>query len=461
MRASRGSIGVWLAAGVAAAALLTPAAMWGWLQVAARPVDNLRIDGWVLPEGEELESALAARARMRRRQRLTLETGHHVWRPTYGELGARWSVREVLDRADRVGRSPNPVVSLGDWWKGAFGGGHELSWNARIADEQALAEYVERIRAEVDRLPVPGSFDPQGNPIDGLHGEALNVSATAAAIRRAVERGADHVKVSTDVTPPPRLHRRFDDEDPVASADVLMERRETKYNHNNRGRATNVELAAKKLDGQVVMPGDVLSFNAVVGKRTRERGFGGAKELKDGEVVDGVGGGVCQTAGTLHAAAFYAGLFVEDYQPHSRLKRFQYLPPGLDTMVAWPSWLPEDDLERTRDLKIRNPYPFPVVVKMSFFEATPYQSVLRAELWGASKPYRVEYSFDEVDRVPAGERVREVSELPAGERRVVQKPLDGLVIVRRRTIYTPTERKVEEHRLAYPPTPRVVEVGAS
>lgn len=175
----------------------------------------------------------------------------------------------------------------------------------------------------------------------------------------------------------------------------------------------------------------------------------------------GSAGGVCQTAGTLHAAAFYAGLFVEDYQPHSRLKRYQYLPPGLDTMVAWPRFIPEDEVERTRDLKLRNPSPFPVIVKMSFFEDSPYQSLLRAELWGAAKPYRVEYSFGEVERVPAGERKREVSDLPPGERRVRQKPLDGLVIKRRRTIFTPTQRKVEEHRIAYPPTPKVVEVGAS
>jgi vancomycin resistance protein YoaR len=206
------------------------------------------------------------------------------------------------------------------------------------------------------------------------------------------------------------------------------------------------------------MPGDGFSFNAVVGKRDAARGFAPATELMNGEVVEGVGGGVCQVAGTLHAAAFFAGLIVEEYRPHSRLNQFAYLRPGLDTMVAWPDHATE--LSQTKDMRLRNPYPFPVQIRASTLSKTPFQNILRIELYGAARPFRVDWSFEEVDRVPAGEVRRVDPTLRPGEERITQKPLEGIVIMRRRTIYMPTRRVPEETRVAYPPTPLIVSVGA-
>jgi vancomycin resistance protein YoaR len=233
---------------------------------------------------------------------------------------------------------------------------------------------------------------------------------------------------------------------------------ETQFRPGNNGRAINIQLAARLLDGQLMMPGAELSFNQVVGKREVTRGFAPATELMTGEVVQGVGGGVCQVAGTLHAAAFFAGLIVLEYRPHSRLNQFAYLRPGLDTMVAWPDHAKE--LRDTKDMRVQNPYPFPVRIKTSTYTKSAYQAVLRVELYGASKPFRVDFSFQEIGRVPASEERRTDSSLAAGEQRVQQQALDGLVIMRRRTIYMPTRRVDEETRVAYPPTPRIVLVGS-
>jgi vancomycin resistance protein YoaR len=174
-------------------------------------------------------------------------------------------------------------------------------------------------------------------------------------------------------------------------------------------------------------------------------------------VVQGVGGGVCQVAGTLHAAAFFAGLIVEEYRPHSRLNQFAYLRPGLDTMVAWPDHARE--LSETKDMRLRNPYPFPILIKAGTYKKQPFQQAVRVELYGASRPFRVDFSFEEVDRVPAGEVRRQDAGLGAGQQRVDQQPLDGIVIMRRRTIYMPTRRVEEVTRVAYPPTPRIISVG--
>jgi vancomycin resistance protein YoaR len=361
----------------------------------------------------------------------------------------------MLNAVHQVGRSSSPLVALLAWWRGALGSGHELRLRPRIEDESALDAYAQRLREEVDRLPIPGSYDPEGKPIEGLPGEALDEEAVKRAIRGALLRNTQKLKVATIVTPPPRSHRRF--ENPVSAANVLMVRQETHFRPHG-GRAINIELAARKIDGQLVMPGASFSFNAAVGKREAGRGFAPALELMNGEVVEGIGGGVCQVAGTLHAAAFFAGLNVEEYRPHSRLNQFAYLRPGLDTMVAWPDHVTE--VADTKDMRLKNPYPFPILIKARTVQTGHGQSTLQVDLFGSSRPFRVDFDFKEISRVPAGEVRRPDTSLAKDQERVQQQPLDGIVILRSRTIYMPTGRVEEETRVAYPPTPRIVLFGA-
>jgi vancomycin resistance protein YoaR len=438
-------------------ALVIPLGLWAhfWLQGA--PLSGIRVGNHPLPRSGSPEKFLEGKARLWAEESLSIETGFHVWRPTRAELGAALPVADAMAQVRAFGRSPNPFVSLADYWTGRFGPGHRVRWRARVVDEEALDRYVQTIRNEVDRLPIPGSFDPEGKPIEGLPGEALDVEATKRAIRAAVARGGKGMTVATLVTPAPRSFRRF--ANPSSDASVLMIAQETDYRPGNQGRAINIELAVQKLNGQLMMPGAGLSFNQVVGKRDAARGFAPAAELMNGEVAQGIGGGVCQVAGTLHAAAFFAGLIVEEYRPHSRLNQFAYLRPGLDTMVAWPDHA--KSLEETKDMRIRNPYPFPVLIKATTTIKQPFQAVLRVELYGASRPFRVDWSFEEVGRVEAGEVRRPDPSLARGQEKVSQNPLDGLVIMRRRTIYMPTRRVEEETRVAYPPTPRVILVGTS
>ena len=126
---------------------------------------------------------------------------------------------------------------------------------------------------------------------------------------------------------------------------------------------------------------------------------------------------------------------------------FAYLRPGLDTMVAWPDHV--DDVRNTRDLRLRNPYPVPVLIRSAVIARDGGPSTLRIELYGAARPWRVDYSFEEVGS-EAAEALRRVdASLAPGQSRVQQEALDGLVILRRRTIYTPT-RRIEEVALWRP-----------
>ncbi|HEY6881016.1 MAG TPA: G5 domain-containing protein, partial [Polyangiales bacterium] len=142
---------------------------------------------------------------------------------------------------------------------------------------------------------------------------------------------------------------------------------------------------------------------------------------------------------------------------HSRLNMLAYLRPGLDTMVAWPEHVA--DVRDTKDMRIRNPYPFPITVRATVINERPL-STLRVDLYGAERAFRVDWSFEEVGRVPAEEIVRTDPSLARGTERVKQEALPGLIIMRRRVIYTPSRRVEEQTRVAYPPTPRIILVGS-
>jgi vancomycin resistance protein VanW len=118
----------------------------------------------------------------------------------------------------------------------------------------------------------------------------------------------------------------------------------------------NIRQAAQALDGVYIMPtarsreqpGATFSFNRVVGPRRLERGYLPAPVFMVAETLDSVGGGICQVSSSLYNAALLAGLEVVERHPH--YKRVESVPPGLDATVWYG----------LADLKLRNPFPWPV-----------------------------------------------------------------------------------------------------
>lgn len=116
------------------------------------------------------------------------------------------------------------------------------------------------------------------------------------------------------------------------------------------GRKHNVKLALEQFDGMVVNPGESVSFNAIVGEQTLERGYKPATIIYNGEFTEGIGGGVCQASTTLYNALLLSG--VEINEVHKHTLPVKYVPPALDAMVA----------EYTSDLKFTNTLPCPIYI---------------------------------------------------------------------------------------------------
>lgn len=148
----------------------------------------------------------------------------------------------------------------------------------------------------------------------------------------------------------------------------------TKYNAGDRDRTTNLILAAQKINGTVLLPGEEFSYNKTVGERTIEAGYKMAATFSNGKVVDGLGGGICQISSTLYDAVVMANLQITKRRNHQFIT--SYLPGGKDATVVWGS----------QDFKFINSRKYPVRITMSVFGGTA-----TAQVWGLKE--EVEYDI--------------------------------------------------------------------
>lgn len=146
----------------------------------------------------------------------------------------------------------------------------------------------------------------------------------------------------------------------------------TFFNSGDKGRTGNISLAASRIDGRTILPGEEFSFNAVVGERTKANGFGEAKVIKDGEFIVGVGGGVCQVSTTLYNAAVLAGLKITARKPHSLA--VHYVEPSRDAMVS-----------SVTDFRFRNTHSYPVYLSLKV-----KGEQITATFYGVDEGYRYE-----------------------------------------------------------------------
>jgi vancomycin resistance protein YoaR len=137
-------------------------------------------------------------------------------------------------------------------------------------------------------------------------GHNLDVYGTIARLEAAFRDGLEKVQAEVEVIPP-KLHAKDLGD---VKFDHVLGYFETRYSEGGKAkdRAYNLHQAASKLDGSVVLPGAIFDFNGTVGPRDEAHGYRVATVIAQGELVDGLGGGTCQISGTLHGAAFFAGL---------------------------------------------------------------------------------------------------------------------------------------------------------
>jgi vancomycin resistance protein YoaR len=303
------------------------------------------------------------------------------------------------------------------------------------------AQALGRLKDATDRLPSDARMDlEQRKLVPEVMGRLLDLDASLLAIEDALAAGRKTAKLVYLERKPRRVAAELGN----VQLEEVLGFFETNYDRSERlqARSYNLRLAASKLDGTVLLPGEVFDFNDVVGPRDEANGYKVAKVIAEGELVDGIGGGTCQISGTLHGAAFFAGLSIVERYPHTRPS--SYIKMGLDATVVYP----------TINFRLKNPFPFPVVL-----HETVKNGVVRAEILGPKRTRTVTLIRRIDSAIPYDEVERPDKTLPNGVRRLGQRGVAGFKLRRYRIVREGPHAVRERWDDTYPPTQQIVRVG--
>jgi vancomycin resistance protein YoaR len=221
----------------------------------------------------------------------------------------------------------------------------------------------------------------------------------------------------------------------------------TTFHPAGADRTINIRLLADIIDGALVAPGEEFSINTTSGPRLCSDGFVPAGTIVRGELIDTCGGGVSQFGTTLMNAAFFSGLPLLQWQPHSFfISRY---PAGREATLSYPEL----------DVRFLNDTEGFVVVRTSYTPDSITVSIYGAPAW---RSVRADHG-ERRSPTSFGEQVRTSPSLAPGARRVVQSGGGGftVTVTRTRLPMTGEGSDVERWTTVYRPQQRIVEVGVA
>lgn len=215
---------------------------------------------------------------------------------------------------------------------------------------------------------------------------------------------------------------------------------------NNHNRGINIGLAAKSIDGTILLPGEEFSFNKTVGSRTTEKGYKIAHVFVEGQIMDGTGGGVCQVSTTLYNAVLRANLDV--LERHNHMFTVGYVPLGMDAAVSYGY----------ADLVFKN--------------TTGYPLLIAADVYGNSLTFRicsvndypnlkVKVASEIIKKIPHTVRYIDDPSMPQGTAEVTDNGSDGYIVDTYTKIFNGDSliRETKLHRSIYQMLPRKIKRG--
>ena len=253
---------------------------------------------------------------------------------------------------------------------------------------------LDRIWAELSTEPVNARFDDTYQVQPEQAGKTFDLNQAKQLLERA--KAGETVRIPLLALEPEVKAEELESllfRDLLASVDTPLT--------NNAVRTKNIEIAASMLNDTILLPGQEFSYNGALGERTEEKGYGPATAYLNGELVEEVGGGICQLSSALYYCCMLADEEILERTNHMYYQT--YLPLGMDATVSWGG----------PDFRFRLKDEYPIRMK-AWIEG----GQLKTEIWGTKLDdsyveleYHVDYTvphktvYYEHRRVKSGNRV--------------------------------------------------------
>ncbi|MBA1334887.1 MAG: Vancomycin B-type resistance protein VanW [Firmicutes bacterium] len=293
--------------------------------------EGIKINGIDVGGMSQQEAVNAVEAVMKpvlQREKLTLNYGGGTWEINLDGIGGTFSYYKAVEKAYGIGRDGNPMDRIKKIMDLKENGEEvELEFNF---DALALRAFLERIDREISTPPVNATIRRAGEEFivtPEVYGIGVDIDTTVdeiAADLRRMDFSPKQLVVETKI--PEVTGQKLER---ISSRWSVFS---TVFNTQSTGRSENLKIASTAIEGSVLKPGEEFSFNQVTGPRIAENGYQEAPVIFKGELVPGIGGGVCQVSSTLYNAVLYANL--EIVERHNHTIPSAYVNMGQDATVV-------------------------------------------------------------------------------------------------------------------------------
>ncbi|MCI8620704.1 MAG: hypothetical protein HFJ50_02550 [Clostridia bacterium] len=227
---------------------------------------------------------------------------------------------------------------------------------------------VEKIEKEVYKEAKNASYDRSKGILD-IHSNGVEFGISIEDAKKIIQEEKEEYTIPLQITTP-QVTIDMLGEDAFPN---MLSNFSTRYDASDKNRARNIELASEAINGKVFMPGEVFSFNTVVGPTTKAKGYMPAGAYSGGKLVQDYGGGVCQVSSTLYNTVLLANLEIVERYNHSSV--VGYVAPGRDATISYG----------TRDFKFANPRKYAIKIN-----ARATNGILEMEIKGIAQDDDVE-----------------------------------------------------------------------
>lgn len=313
---------------------------------------------------EQAASSLQPEAERLSQVTITLRYGKETKVCTIAELGGTPDIDASVQAAFQVGRNGNIIQRIYDVMM-LTNNKTDIPINYKFDDKKTTA-FMHALAVQINRDPRNAAIAPSGGSIRIISekpGIKMDTSKSINNLLAALKFGkGEAVLAVSTVAPKIRTSDLTRINGKIASYSTI-------FKPWQKNRSYNLMLACKAINGYIFKPGEIFSYNKVVGPREKKFGFRDAPIFVNGEVEEDTGGGICQVSSTLYNAALLANLKISRRAPHSR--PVVYAPVGRDATVAYPSI----------DFKILNNTKAPIYISASIGKRT-----VNVTLYGMKTP---------------------------------------------------------------------------
>ncbi len=331
---------------------------------------------------------------------VVLVYGEKEWTFTFEDLGVSADADVIAQRAFEMGRSGD--LRQRSLFVADLETEEEAMQIDTAFDVEKLTAIVESLSEEIKQEPIEAELSRTNGEFvikPEKNGVALDVEKTVLDIQSVLQSGENNRKVELlvkEVKPEITEELLANVKDKIGSG-------ATYYSASNSDREANLIVGASKLNGMVVMPNEIVSFNTMVAPITAENGYKAANVIQGDEYVLDLGGGLCQVSTTLYNAVIQAELEVIERDCHAFPS--DYVTMGLDAAVA----------QGYIDFQFRNDSGYPIYISMWCGGGEIGAAIYGKEIHDASRKISFDYVITDVIEKPKAKEVED-PKLKPGER---------------------------------------------